>query len=229
MKIVKTTIALLALAVLAGCSSAPKTETGFWNDGLKGKVKSIHEVETVAEGDNIGDVYAVVDLKCNEQGKLTEQVINCADYRDSYAKFGYDYDSKGVLQRRNIYFKNGSLNVYNVYKYDKQGLPKEVVCYAGTTSEELGRCAITFGDTQIREDEIVSDGYDYPVNSFFYTLDGELKGQTDVMGGHANAMFTYDYEHDDTGNWIKRTCYRVRGDGSEPTPSRVTIREIVYW
>jgi hypothetical protein len=127
------------------------------------------------------------------------------DPRYSY-KFRYRYDDKGRLIEKDWYDSSGRLWMRYVYKFE--------------------------GD---KRDELVYSEDGSLNQRYVSTLDG--KGDEveeidyDVKDGSVRERYSYGYEFDKKGNWIKRTTSKwVTKEGkSSFEPSYVTYRTITYY
>ncbi|HJQ33954.1 MAG TPA: hypothetical protein VJ866_17365 [Pyrinomonadaceae bacterium] len=127
------------------------------------------------------------------------------DPRYTY-KFAYRYDGKGRLVEEDLYDNSGKLWLRYVYKYE--GNKKEELVYSEDGS--LNQKYVSTLDDKGNE-----------VEESFY----------DVKDDSVSERYSYSYEFDAKGNWVKRTASKwAAKDGKEQfVPYSITYRTITYY
>lgn len=127
------------------------------------------------------------------------------DPRYTY-KFAYRYDGKGRLAEEVLYDNRGKLWLRYLYKYE--GNKKETLGYSADGS--LNRKYVSTLDDKGNEVEV----------SFYDAEDGSVRER-----------YSYSYESDAKGNWIKRTAAKwAAKDGREQfVPYSIDYRTITYY
>jgi len=114
----------------------------------------------------------------------------------------YKYDDKGRLTETAIYQNNGELN------------DKYTIVYTGDQIERQHK----YGDSLFSRDQ--------------FTLENGVEKQRTRFNPKTGSVlnkYSYSYDFDSEGNWIKRTTRLLRGADSEPVLDRVTYRTITYY
>lgn len=121
-------------------------------------------------------------------------------------KLRYKYDDKGRLAEEMWYSNNGSLWLRYVYNY--KGDEKETLVY-----DEHGKLNQKYAAKFDAKGNEVEETY-YDVNT-----------------GKVDEKYSYTYEYDPKGNWMKRTTSKwVEKDGKgQFTPDSVTYRTLTYY
>jgi YD repeat-containing protein len=238
--------------------AARKLKSDAEDEGLKGRVKTVFTEEQDLSGKwtvqkrkpSSTDYY-------NEQGSLTknesydymgnlfeitvygyidgERVSNYKDIEHEYnpppiavasapgskaeskfdpryaTKYGYKYDDAGRLVEEMLYGSNGKL--WTKYVYNYKGNQKETLAYdeEGTINPKHSLNQKHVATLDARGNEVEESYYDVSKNT-------------------VDEKYSYTYEFDARGNWIKRTTSKwVKKDGKEYfEPYSVTYRTINY-
>jgi hypothetical protein len=121
-------------------------------------------------------------------------------------KYRYKYDDQGNLKEKEMHSNNGKL--WLRYTYQIKGDQKETLVYSedGTLNQK----SLATLDAQGRETE----------ESYF-----------DIKTNTVKERYSYTYEFDTKGNWIKRTAskWATRDGKSQFAPYSITYRTITYY
>jgi hypothetical protein len=204
----KILLLLLLVAAIAGCSTdsaSNKTakKTDLEEAGLKGKVKSVEQLEYLAvvvnefgEIVNKGRFYNMTLIKYNEKGnKFEENIYN------SGKQSVYKYDEKGNMIEENTYNADGSLSRNRTFKYDEKG---------NMIKENRNNYDTRLFESFIRKYD--KKGNIIESNSCHY--DGSLRDKAiykyDEKGNKIEENIGYaktEYTYDDNDNWTEITKY----------------------
>jgi hypothetical protein len=211
--------------------SFAQTTTDLTKAGLKGKVSfiSCSEYKLVEKFGEIekGSFYFKDTYKYDEKGNKIESNFYDADgslshkvtskydekrneievngyYADGslFYKDTYKYDEKGNKIERNSYYADGSLSHKVTYKYDEKGYMIESNRY----NYKGNKGSFDSKDTYKYDEK------GNKIESNFYDAEGSLFYK-----------YTYKYEFDKIGNWIKQTTIT---DGK---PTELNERVIEYY
>jgi hypothetical protein len=121
-------------------------------------------------------------------------------------RFEFKYDDQKRLIEKSWFHNNGNLSIRYVYNY--KGNQREELVYSSDGS--LNQRYVSIFD---------SKGHEQERTSF------------DTRDNASQAKYSYAYEFDAEGNWIKRTTSKaVTKDGhSQLEPQYVDFRTITYW
>jgi hypothetical protein len=181
--------------------------TGRITYDLKGNVRHV-AVYSVIDGDRVAKVstmhyeYDPPPMKT----KSPKSDLKVGDQRYTY-KFKYKYDDKGNRTETSWYSNDGKLSSRYVSRYDEMGNEIEWIRYTGDGKIESRR----------------TSKYDEKGNEIEKTyFDGN-----DLVKG----KFSYTFEFDSKGNWIKRNSSRwvTKNGKSYFEPYEVTYRIIAYY
>jgi hypothetical protein len=220
---------------------------------LKGKVKMLKELQyeatekagKVKKGEYIGWAHSWF---FNDKGYKTEERLSDPDGTDATkAIFSYDnkwrktevntfhsdgkpnlkisskYDSKGFEIERNINDLNGGTdNWRTTYKYDKKGFKiEEMVQHR---QNEPSRVLYKYEKSLLIETEqLQPDGNPVVKRNYKYDKEGNKIEMTNSVRGILKNSYSYKYEFDKTGNWIRQTEF----EGGKI--NAITEREITYY
>jgi hypothetical protein len=245
----KFVIRLLAvIVVFCSCHDSKAQKNDWEKEGLKGKVKMVKEIISI-ESERMGEwekdtdkiTYQIFNEKGNEieeneyklDGSLYNRAICKYDVKDNriemdfynsencfLEKFTYNYDDKGNMIEKNGYSFDDSLWSKIIYKYDLNGNNieesnskyKYIYKYDDKGNKtEYYNCLDSsfFTKTIYKYDE--KGNY---IEEIIYNLDGSIYSK-----------YTFKYEYDSYGNWLKKIRYK----GERKTLCLVTEREITYY
>lgn len=165
--------------------------------------------------------YRIV-YRYDEKGKGTGENQYKADGSLEYRSI-YKYDDKGRKTEKNRYNPDGSSSTYNRYKYDEKGNMTEDISYF-FNGDLCVKNTFKYGDkgnmiewesySKILEDNSTKN-YDDKGNMIaLIWSNGSISVDTCIIeyddkrnkikNSQGKTIFTYIYEYDKTGNWIKR-------------------------
>lgn len=229
---------------------AGKLKSDAEDDGLKGKVKIV-----ASENEDLSGTWAVAGRKpsstsyYNEQGNLVKKELY--DYRGNpldITVYGY-VDGDRVSSAKSIKHeynpppmaapagaqsqkRDRRYSSKYKYKYDEKGRLVESESY-GNDGRLWMRYVYNFKDNQVEELVYASDG---SLNQrYLSTLDekGNEVERTDFEAGNGSVRnkYSYEYEFDSRGNWVKKTTkrWRTKEGQSSFVPAYVTYRTITYY
>lgn len=161
--------------------------------------------------------------KFNSDGKLEEKAtytydgkgnkIEASYYLDSslYFRETYAYDNKGNIIELNSYYSDSSLEFRETYTYDDKGNKIELNKYNSNNSLESRE---TY---KYDEKGNLTEKYMFRLKTTFNTGENdadskEKKNENQYNGinddGNLEMAFTYKYDYDEKGNWIKKTYFK---------------------
>lgn len=218
---------------------------------LQGKVKAIKEIKFIAVG-NFSEIvngekvkhiynkeflfnldgYKIEQNDYIPDGTLAnrimylyqnEKLIEYNEYDSQGLLFGtgkYEINDDGHPTRLNYKTNDGRYNWSETYKYDDQGNIIEVNHFR--TEEAIDSKEVYhFNDSGFLESsELTKDGKLITTNTYKMDKDGS---RTEMKYSADNSTFTYIYNYDAKGNWIKKIVFENN------SPSGVLIREIEYF
>lgn len=231
---------------------AKRAKTDAEDEGLQGRVKTVF-----TEAEDLSGTWSVSRRKpesmdyYNEQGNLTKAEsydykgnpfdITVYGYLDGervskFSTIQYEYDPPPMLMtsaagepplkydpRYSYKFK---------FKYDEKGNLTEKVFY-GNNGKLWLRYVYSYKGQQ--REELVYDEKGSLNQKYLYTLDdkGNEIEETifDVKDNSVERKYTYTYEFDSEGNWIKRVTKKLftKEGKSSFEPYSVTYRTIAYY
>lgn len=232
---------------------APKAKSDAEDEGLKGKVRTVF-----TESEDLSGTWAVAGRKpssmvyFNERGNFTKR--EAYDYRGNlfditaygyldgarvalfktiryeydpppmmmapvpgktaerkadprYSnKYRYKYDDKGRLIEELLYLNDGTLDLSYIYKYQDNRREELVYDEQGALNQKY---SVTFDEKGNEKEETIFD----------------------VKDNSVKEKFSYAYEFDNQGNWIKRTTskWTTKDGQSGFTPYSIDYRTITYY
>jgi hypothetical protein len=206
----------------------------FWNDNEQ--ITDIREY-TYANEDAIFDGY--YKYLYDDKGNLIEQKEILIDDPELSVWITYHYDENNQVYERKDYYEDddfeeieenkdyweeSELEYIDKYKYDKNGVLSECNTYVATEDQRLLSRIVyernepkillkKYYDAEGRLKSTLTILYDNYGNRTKYTMVSD-SGSTD---------YSYTYEFDKVGNWIKKTVY------SEGKLYYITKRSIEYY
>lgn len=192
------------------------------------------KTETRSKYDNKGNV---IELKgCDEDGKSCTIIKYKYDNKGNVIKeielgdfpliTKYKYDNHGKMVERNYYKPNGSLSNKNTYRYDANGNCVEVNSF-DTKGKLQFKYRYKYDDNGNCIEEKVSDFFDGEIIIWhtikFDQYNNELEYNYYDSNGILSTKYSYIYEYDKNGNWIKNISY------NNNSPKYVEDREIIYY
>ena len=225
---VKFTIIVLIAFFAQSCQNV-KVENDWTRNQLQGKVMSYSEFSYEAI-DRFGKIEKGKrkrnssyendeQRKYDEKGNLIEKIIYKLD-SSLYEKLTCTYDEKGKVIEVNMYKSDGSLSYKSTYKYDEKGNQIEVnssLGYKGTYKyDEKGN--------RIEDNFYESDGSLSSKSTYKYDEKGNrIEDNSENLYRDLDRKWTYKYEFDKQGNWIKRIDFR------DYIPKFILEREYEYY
>ncbi len=231
-------------------TNASRENTDWEKFKLKGEVKSFREVKFLAVdnfsiisgGERIKHIYnkeVLFNLDGNKiekndyipDGTLAnrtvylykqDQLVEYNNYDSQGMLFGtgkFETDDKGRVLRLNYKTNDGRYNWSESYQYDNHGNLAEVKRFK--TEEVIDTKELyTFDDNgNIKESEFHRDDKLVSKNGYNYDDDGNFNG----LNFGDSAVYTYKYNYDAKGNWIKKIVFE------NSNPSGILVREIEYF
>lgn len=163
-----------------------------------------------------GSLVYIISYKYDEKGYLTEKHEQNSDGTVA-SKSTYQFDDSGHLKVMNRYNFGGALTSKTSYKYDNKGNMIEQNTFKPDGS--LSSWSTRKYDDRGNE-----------VERIWYRADGSIlskpaiwkyNDQGDIIEGSGG--YTYQFEYDEKGNWIKRTALK------NGKPEVITDRVILYY
>ncbi len=210
------------------------------NQGLVGKIKWVKTRVAEKEDDNT-DLYAITPKPkegClyNEDGNHQECTTYDAD-GSFYSLFKTDYDNRGIRSHVTVliqsrmplekdYTDHQNLDIKLKQRY--YGISKENEYKA--TSGLMVKETTTYNrnGNEIEQMRRASDG-SYSRTLFDYDELNRCVTESDYRDGKLFAVTRYRYKVDAIGNWISQTAIVELGEGIEPFPNKIVLREISYY
>lgn len=218
---------------------------------LQGKVKAIKEIKFIAvgnfseitNGEKVKHIYNK-EFLFNLDGYKIEQNDYIPDgtlanrimylYQNNKLIEYNEYDSQGLLfgtgkyeigdddrpKRLNYKTNDGRYNWFETYKYDNNGNVIEVNHYRTEKAIDSKEVYHYNSDDFLESSELTKDGKLVTTNTYKTDKDGS---RTEMSYGQDNSTFTYIYNYDSKGNWVKKIVFENN------SPSGVLIREIEYF
>jgi YD repeat-containing protein len=163
--------------------------------------------------------------KYDDKGNLIEKIHDNTDV----GKYTYKYDYKGNIIEENQYYSDGNLYLKSIYN-DKGNMIEEDCYFSYNTytrdnkgNEIKNDSGITYKATYKYNDKgnMIEMNKYYPYGGCWGTkYDNKGNG---TSGSFSNWEYTYKYEYDEQGNWIKMITY------TDGYPDEVTERTINYY
>jgi hypothetical protein len=231
---------------------APDNPDSDWRKlRLQGKVKAIKEIKFLAvdnfseivKGEKIKHVYnkeflfnldgySIEENDYIPDGTLANRIMYL--YQDSKLIEYNEYDSQGLLfgtakyeigedgkpAKLNYKTNDGRYNWSETYKYDANGNVIEVTRFK--TEEVIDSKELYNYNNKgaLESSELFKNGELITKNTFEYNEDGN---RDEMVYGGDSSKFTYIYNLDSKGNWIKKIVFE------DDNPSGILIREIEYF
>lgn len=194
----------------------------------------IIKTETRSKYDNKGNV---IELKgCDEDGKSCYKikykydnkgnVIKKIELGDFPLKIKYKYDNHGKMIERNYYKFHGSLSSKVTYRYNANGDCVEVNSFDAKGKLRI-KNTYKYDDNGNCIEEKVLDFFDSEI-IIWHTIkydqyNNELEYNYYDSKGISSTRYSYIYEYDKNGNWIKNISY------NNNSPKYVEERKIIYY
>jgi hypothetical protein len=220
------------------------------HEGLKGKVKTV-----AAENEDIstpGKRKPSSTERFNEKGNLTHR--ESYDYKGNLSDvtvYGF-IDGDRVLNIKSIEYEynpppgmapppppeqtlakpDARYMVKYKYKYDNKGNRLEEEVYGNNGAL---RVRYVYNRKEKQREELTYSAEGVLATKYLFTLDDKEniteKTEITVKDGSVREKYTYKYEFDGQGNWIKRTTEKwvVKDGNSIPEPGWITYRTITYY
>jgi hypothetical protein len=170
----------------------------------KGELSSVYNYSFL-EGDRVVKIDIIrVSYNVGSSGPSGTKPSNP---RYTY-KFKYKFDGRGNRTEEAWYGNDGSLTRRHVNVYDAKGNRSEWSIYSANSKQAFLRRGYTY------------DGHGNVIEEASYGLNGSVENR-----------WTYSYEFDQNGNWIKRKRMRlvVKDGESHSEPYDVNYRTIIYF
>ncbi len=231
---------------------AKKLKSDAEDDRLKGKVKIV-----ASEDEDLSGTWSVAGRKpsstsyYNQQGNMVKHELY--DYRGNPMNitiYGY-IDGDRVSNHKSIKYeynpppmmappaaaqsqqkRDQRYSWKYKYKYDDKGYLVEKLLYGNDGNLRM-RYVYNLKDNQLEELAYSSDG---SLNQRYLSILNDKSNEIertdfDVKNGSVRNRYSYEYEFDSTGNWIKKTTRKwVTKDGkSVSEPAWITYRNITYY
>lgn len=228
--------------------------------GLIGRVKTVRleTAKFVGRGDGWaeGPRRFVSTTRYNENGNLAEEefyrstglltakVIYTYDSRGRHAeqavfkgdgsrpsKLVYHHDGSGLIVDKMIYNADGAFDWKVHFTYDGKGRKERVAVHDAEGALLSERVYLHDGDGNEVEERVYSA--DALVSRGVFSYDGKGNRIREIFylpGGSVSAQYTYRYEFDEAGNWIKQIRSAIDIVSGEVVfrHSEVSYRTIVY-
>lgn len=236
---------------IASLTESTNTNNDWKKLKLQGKVKAIKEIKFIAvgnfseivNGEKVKHIYNK-ELLFNLDGFKIEQNDYIPDgtlanrimylYQNNQLVEYNEYDSQGLLfgtgkyeiseegnpSKLNYKTNDGRYNWSETFKYDNNGNVIEVEHYR-TENAIDSKEIYNFNDEGfLSTSELHKDGKLVTKNTFTTDEEGS---RTEMNYGADNSTYTYIYNYDSKGNWIKKIVFENN------SPSGVLVREIEYF
>lgn len=218
---------------------------------LQGKVKAIKEIKFLAvdnfseieKGEKVKHIYNK-EFLFNLDGYKIEQNDYIPDgtlanrimylYQNNKLIEYNEYDSQGLLFGTGKYelgenekplklkykTNDGRYNWTETFKYDKNGNIVEIEHFRTKNAIDSKEIYTFNDDGYLDVSELYKDGEPVTKNTFKTDEDGS---RTEMIYGADSSKYTYIYNYDAKGNWIKKIVFE------NDNPSGILIREIEYF
>jgi YD repeat-containing protein len=135
-----------------------------------------------------------------------------------------DYDAQGRAVEERTY-QHGRMS--ELETYSEPGRVSEVVAYDREGRVRSTRTVVRSANGMERMEIFDRDGHLQFVSTWSYGANGLLTERSTVDGSGVGEVYTYAYELDGTGNWIRMVVTEAFGD-AEPTTYEIRDRAIAY-
>lgn len=135
-----------------------------------------------------------------------------------------DYDGRGHVVEERTYEDGRPTELAT---YSEPGRVFEVVAYDGAGRVRSTRTGVESAHGMERMEIFDRDGHVQFVSTWSYDANGHMTERSTVDGSGVGEVYTYAYELDGTGNWIRMVVTEAVG-GMEPTTYEIRDREITY-
>jgi len=243
-------LACILLVLSCGPSSFDRSNSDWSKFNLKGDVKSFREIKFLAvdnfsiisNGEKIRHIYnqeVLFNLDGNQiekneyipDGTLAnrtvylyrqDQLVEYNNYDSQGMLFGtgkYLTDEEGIVIRLDYKTTDGRYNWSESYQYDDNGNLTEVKRFK--TEEVIDTRELYAFDNKgnIKESEFHRESK--LISKNIYKYDGG--GDYNELNFGDSVMYTYKYNYDSKGNWIKKIVFENNN------PSGILLREIEYF
>lgn len=173
-----------------------------------------------------GDIDRKMTYKYDEQGDMTEfNSYSSTGELYTSSKHIYKYDDQGnMIEIRSYYDNNFDVYSLDLYKYDDKGNMIEYIWYHFDGSlQKKEHYLYDDNGNMIEKKDFSSDGTIIEVVSIFNDKGNIIEKKRLNLNRILESLYTYDYENDSRGNWIKKIEF-IRG-----APIGIIEREIEYF